>query len=84
MELPSQLRRSQLVSILKKFQPSLLRAKGFVTDDDNETLLSIQLSGKQIDVQPWTEEKQKLHRPVLVAISSQPLEEFEQAITGHP
>ena len=81
IELPNSVRKSELTSLLRKYQSHLLRAKGFVSDDhDDNILYSVQLSGKQIDVEIINTEKQKIHRPVLVVISTKSLVEFEQAV----
>lgn len=73
--LPDSLRQHQLEHLLRKHQKTLIRAKGFVLDDNTPAALTgIQLSGRRIDVNPAI--NPAINTPVLVVIAHEPLDKF--------
>lgn len=75
IKLPGTLRLRQLEKLLTKHQALLIRAKGFVLDNNTPAALTgIQFSGRRIDVNPAI--NPTLTEAVLVVIALQPLDSF--------
>ncbi len=86
VNLPDNMMCDQLRALLREHQSSLLRAKGFVYDEQG-TLVSIQLSGNQIEVQSHFDGAGEFSggssKPYLVAIGLVPLDAFKQAVLAN-
>ena len=78
IELPKTLRTEGLKALLQRHRSQLLRAKGFVLDND-EQLVSIQLSGKRVDIGPLANAP-KVDTPTLVVIGLSSLEVLKKEI----
>ncbi|NKB64349.1 MAG: hypothetical protein GKR95_20280 [Gammaproteobacteria bacterium] len=89
LDLPESMDSEVLTALLRKHQPTLLRAKGFVNNKMGQRV-SIQLSGKRVDISPshYSPPDTDTHNPehetpaILVVIGLDSLDRFRDEVLG--